>query len=81
MKKSELEEYSLKDFGEKFNVTQVGFYPFSKWIPFQDKDDEREALENLKYSTVYHGNRFYFDNPEDLKRFCETVENLENELG
>ena len=77
MKKSELMEYSLKDFGNKFNVTQVNFYPFKEWISFDDEDEEYEALEALKYSTVYGGNRFYFDNPADLKRFCETVENLE----
>lgn len=70
-------EYSLKDFGDKFNVTQVNFYPFREWISFTDEDEEYEALEALKYSTVYGGNRFYFDNPVDLKRFCETVENLE----
>lgn len=76
--KKELAEYSLKDFAEKFNVTQVCFYPFAEWISFEDEDDEQEALENLKYSTVYGGNRFYFDNPADLKKFCKTVENLEN---
>lgn len=77
IKKSELVEYSLKDFAEKFNVTQVCFNPFAEWISFEDEDDEQEALENLKYSTVYGGNRFCFDNPADLKRFCKTVENLE----
>lgn len=79
MRKSELNEYSLQDFGDKFNVTSVCFCPFKEWISFDDEDDEYEALEALKYSTVFGGNRFYFDTPNDLKNFCEIVENLEKD--
>ena len=79
MKKSELREYSLQDFADKFNVTSVCFCPFKEWISFDDEDDEYEDLEALKYSTIYGGNRFYFDNPNDLKNFCEIVENLEKD--
>lgn len=28
----------------------------------------------LEFSTVYHGMRFYFQNGEDLKRFCDIAE-------
>lgn len=78
MTKKELAEYCADDFEKKFNVTAIHFYPFSYWKSFENKRDERQALKGLRYSTVYKGNRFCFDNPDDLKKFCETVENLEN---
>lgn len=67
-------KYSLKELYEKFNVVQVGFHPFDDFDPWENEEDRLSALEDLKYSTVYKGIRYYFKTPKDLKNFCEMVE-------
>lgn len=59
----------------------VDLVNYEKKLDDADKYDLQEAIKaaenfiELQYSTVYKGIRFYFDNGEDLKRFCEIVEN------
>lgn len=66
--------YSLIELNEFFNVISVCFRPFDDFEKWDNEKDRREELESMKYSTIYKGIRYYFDNPADLKNFCEMVE-------
>ena len=61
-------------------VWSCNFYPFEEDTLPTDDDGEYDIEQIVKErnSTVYRGIRFYFDTPEQLKVFCETLEQKDN---
>ena len=80
--KQELDEMIDKGisglFYKKYGCWSCDFYPFcNNNVPPTEDDGETIDVERLvleRYSTVYRGIRFYFDNGDQLKAFCKIVE-------
>lgn len=80
--KQELDEMIDKGisglFYKKYGCWSCDFYPFcNNNVPPTEDDGETIDVERLvleRYSTVYRGIRFYFDNGDQLKAFCKIIE-------
>lgn len=61
---------------ELLGVFSCDFFPFMEQHLMTNDDGEPdiERIKKEQYSTVYRGIRFYFDTPEQLQAFCETIE-------
>lgn len=63
-----------------FGCWSCDFQPFVK-NPISKTDYGKIDVERLiaeRHSTVYRGIRFYFENVDQLKVFCEIVEQKDN---
>lgn len=65
-------------FYKKYGCWSCDFQPFSNHTPLPTEDNgetiDVERLAQERYSTVYRGIRFYFDNGDQLKAFCKIIE-------
>lgn len=70
-------KYSPKVQYDKFGITAVHFEPFEDMEYIFENENIDEAYDSLReyvHSTIYQGFRYFFENLDDLKSFCEKAE-------
>ncbi len=70
-------KFTPKELNDKFGIISVHFEPFEDMEYIYETENVEEAYGSLKeyvHSTIYQGFRYFFDDLDNLKKFCEMAE-------